>query len=218
MLTGPRGQREVRLQPHAPVAAPASWPDTQEGPAGAPAAPGIPHAIAATGHDHRHASGTRILVAGVGYGNLRDLSVGPVLVERLRRREWPVGVYVEDLSFGAVHVLHWFQESPPFDAAVFLAAVARGRKPGSIHRYTWMAPYLAAEEVQTRVAEAVTGIISLDTLLTVVGYFGALPPRVHVIEVEPRDQEWGAVFSPLVEAALDRVEGMIQRHVRELLA
>lgn len=160
----------------------------------------------------------RVLVAGVGYSNLRDLSVGPALARRLQARDWPPGVQVEDLSFGGVHVLHWLQETPPFQAAVFITAAARGRPPGSVHRYPWAAPDVPAEEVQGRVAEAVTGIISLDTLLTVVGYFGGLPARVTVVEVEPRDEDWGQAFSPPVEAALDEVEAVVQREVGHLLA
>ncbi len=33
----------------------------------------------------------RVLIAGVGYSFLRDLSVGPVLVPELRRLDWPAG-------------------------------------------------------------------------------------------------------------------------------
>ena len=40
----------------------------------------------------------RVLIGGVGYTNLSDMSVGPVLVERLRRSAWPDGVDIEDLS------------------------------------------------------------------------------------------------------------------------
>jgi len=64
----------------------------------------------------------------------------------------------------------------------------------------------------------VTGIISLENLLTVVGYFGALPPCVRVIEIEPRDDDWGPTFSPEVEAAMADVETLVRRDVQELLA
>ena len=78
----------------------------------------------------------RILVAGVGYDNLRDLSFGRILIERLRSREWPPAVHVEDLSFGAIVVLHWLQQDPPFDAALFLAGEQRGRTPGSFRAHS----------------------------------------------------------------------------------
>ena len=50
-------------------------------------------------------------------------------------------------------------------------------------------------------AEAVTGVISLDNLLIVAGFFDALPADVVVIEVEPEDEGWGEGFSPAVQAA-----------------
>jgi hydrogenase maturation protease len=155
-------------------------------------------------------------VAGVGYGNLRDMSIGPALVERLRKRAWPPGVQVEDLSFGAVHALHWLQQMEPFDAALFTSAVPRGRPPGSVHRYAWESPPVTAEQVQQHVAEAVTGVISLESLLIVVGFFGGLPPVVSVIEVEPADQGWGPEFTPPVQAALPDLEALVERVVEEL--
>lgn len=194
---------EVRVAGHTQVAVPLTWPETREGPASIAAA---------------RPARKRVLVAGVGYQNLRDMSVGPIMAERLSALDWPEGVQVEDLSFGAVHVLHWFQQSESFDAAVFVTAAARGREPGSVHRFAWSAPDVPAEEVQAGVAEAVTGVISLDTLLTVVGYFGALPPRVLVVEVEPRDDSWGPELSPPVEAALDEVADVVREEVLELAA
>ena len=44
----------------------------------------------------------KMLIASVGYRNLRDLSVGPVLMDRLGQVAWPYGVEVEDLSYGPV--------------------------------------------------------------------------------------------------------------------
>jgi hydrogenase maturation protease len=145
------------------------------------------------------------------------MSAGPEVIERLRRPEWPSEVQVEDLSFGAVHVLHWLQERPPFDAAVLIAAIARGRPPGSVTRLPWAAPPLTGEAVQEAIAEAVTGVIGLDTLLTVLGYFAALPPRVILIEVEPQDEDWGPDFSPLVQSALDDAVRLVSAEVQALL-
>jgi len=93
-----------------------------------------------------------VLIAGVGYSNLRDMSAGPALAERLRHQPWPSGVEVEDLSLGAVMVLHWLQNNPPFDAALFLTAAARGREPGSIQHTTWAQIDLPPDDVQQRVA------------------------------------------------------------------
>jgi hypothetical protein len=131
---------------------------------------------------------------------------------------WPSGVQVEDLSFGAVHVLHWLQEQTPFNAVVLVAGVQRGRQPGAVRRSLWRAPQSTAEAVQQSIAEAVTGVISLDTLLIVLGYFEALPERVTLIEIEPRDDDWGAELSEPVAQAFARARRLVQREVQSLVA
>ena len=64
-----------------------------------------------------------------------------------------------------------------------------------------------------RVAEAVTGVISLDNLLIIATYFGKLPREVIVIEVEAVDEGWGEGFTPHVEAAIPKVIGAICQHL-----
>ncbi|GAC1320324.1 MAG: hydrogenase maturation protease [Chloroflexota bacterium] len=194
------------------------WPVTSEGPVRNPSAAPPAKVLPLEAASRPSRTDPRVLVAGVGYRNLRDMSAGPELIERLRAREWASGVQIEDLSFGAVHVLHWLQERSPFDALILCASVARGRAPGSVTRVAWSAPPTTGEAVQAAIAEAVTGVISLDTLLTVLGYFAALPARVVVIEVEPRDDDWGAEFSPLVAAALEESVRVIISEVEACLA
>jgi len=192
----------VDIQPYAQPAIPLAWPAVSEGPVHlSPSAP------------------SEVLVAAVGYRNLRDLSVGPLLLDELRQLEWPTGVDLEDLSFGAVHVLHWLQErAQPFGAAVFVAGVRSGRAPGSMTRVEWRAPSMSAEAVQERIAEAVTGVISLDTLLIVLGYFEALPQRVTLIEIEPCDEDWGPELSDSVAAVLGEASRLIKGEVQRLVA
>jgi hypothetical protein len=62
-----------------------------------------------------------------------------------------------------------------------------------------------AEEIQARVAEAVTGVIDLDNLLVVTRHFGALPAEVFVVEVQPVAIEFGMQPSSAVEALLPEV-------------
>jgi len=130
------------------------------------------------------AESPKILIAGVGYRNLRDLSLGPVLTDRLSRDAWPQGVEVEDLSYGPIGVMHNLDERDPYDRIIFVAGVRRDRQPGRVHCYRWEHQLPDREEVQARVAEAVTGVISLDNLLIIATYFGKLPRDVMVIEVE----------------------------------
>jgi hydrogenase maturation protease len=161
----------------------------------------------------------RVLLAGVGYSNLRDLSFGPVMVERLRRRDWPSGVQIEDMSYGAVAALHWFRESPRPGSVIFVASTARGDAPGSVRSYELQEkPRPTDDEVQLRVTEAVTGIISLDGLLAVARHFDVLPEQVRIVEVEPGEETWGDGFSPAVSDQIEAIEGLIDQHVMELLA
>jgi hydrogenase maturation protease len=192
------------LQPYAQPAVPLAWPAVDEGPARI--------------SQRASAGAARVLVAGVGYRNLRDLSIGPLLLDQLRGLEWPKTVQVEDLSFGAVHVLHWLQEQSPFDAMVIVAGVRRGYSPGTITRSIWRAPETSAEAVQESIAEAVTGVISLDTLLIVLGYFEALPGRVTLIEIEPRDDDWGPELSEPVARAFDAARRLVEQEVQALVA
>lgn len=147
----------------------------------------------------------RLLVGGVGYRLLRDLSFGPLLADRLAKDKWPDGVEIEDLSYGPIGVMHNLDSRPPYDRIVLVGAVKRGRPPGDVLRYSWRRQLPDEEEIQARVAEAVTGVISLDNLLIIATYFGKLPHDVVVIEVEPADEDWGEEFSPEVEAAVPRV-------------
>jgi Ni,Fe-hydrogenase maturation factor len=94
---------------------------------------------------------------------------------------------------------------PPFERLVLVSAISRGRVPGTIVVYRWDGRLPDEDQVQARVAEAVTGVISLDNLLAVVGFFGALPEEVLVVEVEPEDEGWGDGFSATVEGVHPRV-------------
>jgi hydrogenase maturation protease len=145
----------------------------------------------------------RVFIGGVGYTNLRDLSIGPVIVPELQRLEWPAGVEIDDLSPGGpIAAVHRFREAPAYDRLVLFGAVGRGRQPGQIYRYLWDGSLPDREEIQMRVSEAVTGVISLDNLLIIGGYFGIWPPDIVVVEVEPCDEDWGPEFSAPVQAAI----------------
>ncbi len=146
-----------------------------------------------------------ILVAGVGYQHLSDLSFGSVMVERMKTMEWPEEVQIEDFGWGPISILHWFEESPgrKFGRAIFAGAVERGREPGQLYTYAWLADKPDPEVVQERISEALTGVISLENLLIIAHHFEALPADTSVIELEPVEQEWG---SELSEAGRQRLE------------
>ena len=161
----------------------------------------------------------RVLVAGVGYQNLRDLSAGLLVLEQLERLG-PMGdrVDIEDLSYGPVDVLFLLQRRAPYAAAVFVTGTKRDRPPGTVERRTWEFPAIAAEALQDRVVEGVTGVISLDNLLHICGHFGALPPVVTIVEVEPADEGWGEGTSDLGSRAIDEAATLVRSEVVRLLS
>ena len=156
----------------------------------------------------------RVLVGGVGYRFLRDLSFGPIAIEALRREEWRSGVDLEDLSYGPIAILHNLEARPPYDRIVLIAGVKRGgRSPGLVTEYRWDGRLPEdEEEIQARIAEAGSGVISLDNLLVVLTWFRRLPRELVVIEVEGLDEEWGEGFSAAVERAIPEVVAAVRRY------
>jgi hydrogenase maturation protease len=145
-----------------------------------------------------------VLVGGIGYRNLRDGSVGIHVIERLAGRVAD-GVEVEDVSYHPVGLSQNLQDRPPYDRVVLVAAVARGRAPGTVTAYRWDGQLPDDEQIQARVSEAVTGVISLDNTLVVCGALGGFPKDVRVVEVEPAREEWGEGLSPEIEERLPKI-------------
>ena len=146
----------------------------------------------------------RVLVGGVGYRFLRDESVGPWAAEQLAERAGG-DVEVEDLSYHPVGFVHNLQAREPYDRLVLVASVRRGRPAGTIEVYRWDGLLPDRDGIQDRVAEAVTGVISLDNLLIVGGALGEMPEDVRVVEIEPGPEQWGDGFSDVVTERLDEV-------------
>lgn len=156
-----------------------------------------------------------ILIAGVGYQYLSDLSFGPKLLERLQSMDWPDEVRIEDFGYGPIAILDWFEESPgkKFERAILAGAVERGREPGTLVTYSWLPVTPDPELVQERISEALTGVISLENLLIVAHHFKALPYDTCVVELEPVEKEWGVELSALGEERLEQAVEWIRREV-----
>ena len=154
----------------------------------------------------------KVLIAGVGHPNLKDLSFGQVLLPFLKKQKWTSHFDLENLSFGAIAVLQWFQDHPgKYDRVVFVSAAERtGRTPGTLDVTDWNFAPLDEEVVQECVAESVTGIISLDNLMQILQYFKALPPEVVVLDLEPVDSEIGFECSPEITARFDEFSEIVR--------
>lgn len=156
----------------------------------------------------------RVLVGGVGYRYLRDGSVGPWVADTLAAEQCD-GIEVEDVSYHPVGLTQNLQERAPYDRVVFTGAIARGRDPGTISAYRWDGGLPSRGEIQERVAEAVTGVISLENTLIVCAALGGLPDDVRVVEVEPADEGWGEGFSPTIESRLPDVLEAVWSSIRQ---
>lgn len=155
----------------------------------------------------------RVLVGGLGYRFLRDESIGPYIADRLAARQRE-GVEVEDVGYHAVGLSQNLQDREPYDRVVLVAAVRRGREPGTVESYRWDGVLPAPEEIQVHVGEAAVGLLSLDGHLIVCGALGGLPDDVRVVEVEPGEEGWGEGFSGAVEARLDEIEEAVWTSTR----
>jgi hydrogenase maturation protease len=134
---------------------------------------------------------------------LRDLSIGPAVLGRLREQDWPAGVEIEDWSVGPIAIVQRLEDEPRrYSRLVLVGAAVRDRPPGALACYRWDGALPGPDEIQRRIGEAVMGVIDLDQLLVVGGHFGAFPDDVRVIEIEPEDTGWGDGFTPSVAAAL----------------
>lgn len=153
----------------------------------------------------------RVLVGGVGYRNLSDLSAGPLLVDALG--DLGAAVEVEDLSYGPIDVLFTLQAREPYDALVVVGAASRGDPPGTVRHGPWGDRPIDAEALQGRIAEAVTGVVSHENLLYILDHFGVLPARTVLIEIEPEVPTFGERPSPAVERAIARAAELVRAEV-----
>jgi hydrogenase maturation protease len=161
----------------------------------------------------------RVLIGGVGYRWLGDASFGLVVSDRLATLDWPAGVEVADLGYGALYVaLDLADAEPPYDRLVLLSGVARGRQAGRVYRYRWDQRLPDGHEIQARVGEAIAGVIDLDHLLVTGGQLGALPEEVVVIELEPVHAAAGGELSPEAARLVPDVVALARREALAPLA
>src|SRR6266498_3972292 len=148
----------------------------------------------------------RTIIAGVGYINLSDSSVGPIAVEALKNESWPEHVKVDDLSYGPISVVHNFAEANPrYERMILITAADFGAQPPALRWHRWPAVLPDSEESQARVVEAATGVIDLKTLLIILQQFEMLPKEVYVLAVQTVKSAFGMNLSPGIAALLPEV-------------
>jgi len=154
---------------------------------------------------------SRVLIGTVGYHNLRDYSLGPKLLPKLTAMDWPPSVVIEEMNWGPIAIVQNLESLPePYDRIIFVSSRACGRLAGSITLRRWVGGLPPDKDLQDRISEAVTGVISIDNLLIVGEHFKVWPREVFLVDVEPGREEMGEAFTPEVEAAIPEVLRMVE--------
>jgi len=152
----------------------------------------------------------RILIAGLGYANMSDYSFGDRLIALMKKRTLPEGVEVDDWSYGPIFITHSLAERAPYDRLILVAAVDREKAPGTVTRSRWTHELPPKVEIQARIIEAATGVISLENLLVVGTHFEKFPADVIAIELQPVHEEFGSDLSPEFESLLIQLSDEIE--------
>jgi len=151
----------------------------------------------------------RILIGGVGYAWQGDLAFGLTVFEALQRLQWPAAVEIADLSHNPIAVFQQIR-AQRYAQIILIGAVRRGRMPGGLYVYRPTDPLPLPDEIQERIVESGSGIISLDNIVIISRFYGALPTDTQIVEIEPIDDLWGAGLSPQARAALDDALALIR--------
>ena len=142
----------------------------------------------------------KTVLGTIGYHNLSNHSIAPLLIEKIKQLEWAKNVTVEEMNWGPIAIVQWFQTLEiPFERVVLFTAIQRPkRKIGDITIFKWGGGIPDDKEVQARVGDAVTGVISPENLLIIGEYFKIWPKEVYLVDVEPGREKAGETLTTKV--------------------
>ena len=142
----------------------------------------------------------RTVLGTIGYHNLSNHSIAPLLTEKIKQLEWSKHVAIEEMNWGPIAIVQWFQSlETPFERVVLFTAIQRPkRKIGDVTIFKWGGKTPNEREIQARVGDAVTGVISPENLLIIGEYFKIWPEEVYMIDVEPGSEKAGETLMPKV--------------------
>lgn len=155
----------------------------------------------------------KILIGTVGYHNLRNHSIGPILLPKLQEMDWASGVELDELNWGPVAIVQKFQAlTTPYDRVILVAAIERpGRKIGEITTYQWQGGLPDEEMIQRCVGDAVTGVISVENLLIIGEYFKIWPSETFLVDIEPGPEAAGEGITPEMQQAIPGIRRILQQ-------
>ncbi|GAC1318646.1 MAG: hydrogenase maturation protease [Thermoleophilaceae bacterium] len=157
----------------------------------------------------------RVLVAGIGNIFFADDGFGVAVARELQGRELPRGVDVIDFGIRGMDLVFALGEG--YDVALFVDAVPRGEKPGTVFL---LEPQL--EETDEPVMLDAHGMDPVK-VLSLAGQLGPVPERILVIGCEPLtgtggdEQEMVGELSGPVRAAVGVAVELVEQTLVELL-
>jgi len=159
----------------------------------------------------------KALIGSVGYFNLRDLSAGLHVVAALQEEELPSDVDALDLSYGGpIGTVHRLNETKPaYERLVFVGGVESEGGEAGYRWYRWTGKLPSPDEVQARIAEAVSGVIDLLSFPIICEQFQALPKDVRVVEIDAIDCGPGLDPSASMKKLLPEICALVRRLAEE---
>ncbi len=142
----------------------------------------------------------KTLLGTIGYHNLANHSIAPMLIENIRALDWAGNIAVEEMNWGPIAIVQWFQSlEVPFERVVLFTAIERPhRNIGDITVFRWGGGLPDDRTVQACVGDAATGVISPVSLLIIGEYFKIWPEEVYIADVEPGPERPGPFLTPEV--------------------
>ncbi|MGI9541914.1 MAG: hypothetical protein ACR2MX_01570 [Cyclobacteriaceae bacterium] len=158
-------------------------------------------------------SNKKILIGSIGYHNLSNHSVGPLLMPVLKEMEWPNGVDLEEMNWGPIAIVQQFETmAEPYDRVVILTAMHQeSRQVGTITIHKWAGGLPDEENIQARIGDAVTGVISVENLLIIGEYFKIWPKEVYIIDVEPGPEKAGPELDEIVQDKANEIIAVVKQ-------
>jgi hydrogenase maturation protease len=145
-----------------------------------------------------------ILVAGLGNKYMGDDGFGPRVIETLLSKDLPENVEAQDVGLCGITLAPDLMD---YDHVIFIDAVHKGGKPGTIYRIE-----IKAEEVEELKSDEAMNSFTfsvhetrLEELLLFAKTIGTLPSTVTVIGCEILDTQLGEKMSQDVATAVPRV-------------
>ena len=158
-------------------------------------------------------SNRNILIGTVGYHNLCNHSIGPILISNLREMDWPERVTIEEMNWGPIAIVQQFQAmAEPYDRVVLLVAVERPKRSiGELTLFRWTGELPDKTKIQACIGDAVTGVISVENLLVIGEFFQIWPKEVFLLDVEPGPEQAGMELSAELKNRVPEILQAIQR-------